>query len=421
MLLDHYPMLAERRFQPSERLSFPTADSLPLPTSSWSYIPRSHNVVPQDYTSTASQWNTNLMNHSWSPDNSAPSSSYPTAPTHYRHSGSNALNHQSEYPESSHRTVPPIASPSLSAGLSSPTSYERAGHLYSSSASSNVKYPSSHWRDDLYALDGADASNIPVPPPSTARTSTSPPSVRAASRSSSAGTPPVKLEPEEPPSADCFVMEFTSASPAVRESSSLAPPTEVPLRATQASKAMRKMMGVFRLNPFSMHEGGGQALASWSGEDARPLEEEPQMFEFQLDIGGEGENEDEEQHKDPSPDREAEVDENELTRWTEDEGPQLACGSHPQSDWMANESIPSNSYALPSLRACNQSSHSPSLSSTSSRRTPFDIPASEYSAGSYTLPLPHSCSSSADNLPSLASMARKWSVPSGLQAQFMIQ
>ena len=40
----------------------------------------------------------------------------------------------------------------------------------------------------------------------------------------------------------------------------LASPTEVPLRATQASKEMRKMMGVFRLNPFTMHTGEGRGV-----------------------------------------------------------------------------------------------------------------------------------------------------------------
>ena len=66
----------------------------------------------------------------------------------------------------------------------------------------------------------------------------------------------------------------------------LAPPREVPLRATQASKEMRKMMGVFRLNPFAIpvHSGEGRGVmpALWCG--GGPLEEEPLIFEIQLDI-----------------------------------------------------------------------------------------------------------------------------------------
>jgi len=65
------------------------------------------------------------------------------------------------------------------------------------------------------------------------------------------------------------------------------------------------MMGVFRLNPFAMHslsvklEDNEDGLAwdedsqpPWCG--GRPLEEEPLMFEFQLDLNGsdsEGEDE----------------------------------------------------------------------------------------------------------------------------------
>lgn len=90
----------------------------------------------------------------------------------------------------------------------------------------------------------------------------------------------VKVEPDD------FIMEL---SPNL--SLSLTGPmdntlTEVPLRATQASKDMRKMMGVFRLNPFAMHSGEGRGVmpALWCG--GGPLDEEPLLFEFQLDIDG---------------------------------------------------------------------------------------------------------------------------------------
>lgn len=86
---------------------------------------------------------------------------------------------------------------------------------------------------------------------------------------------------------------------------------EVPLRATQATDDMRRMMTVFRLNPFASpsfsHPGdsngnrrSGSVGSSSSSESdspegateaqtpspppfaAQPLEEEPQMFEFQV-------------------------------------------------------------------------------------------------------------------------------------------
>ncbi|KAJ3901379.1 hypothetical protein F5879DRAFT_968510 [Lentinula edodes] len=79
-------------------------------------------------------------------------------------------------------------------------------------------------------------------------------------------------------------------------SQALAPPTEVPLRATQACDDMRQMMRSFRLNPFSIFTSNGKDLKSdisdcsdldpvvtWCGEIAKPLDEEPLIFEWQLD------------------------------------------------------------------------------------------------------------------------------------------
>jgi hypothetical protein len=70
---------------------------------------------------------------------------------------------------------------------------------------------------------------------------------------------------------------------------------------------MKQMMGVFRLNPFAMHslsvkmedrEDGSawdeDSQPPWCG--GRPLDEEPLMFEFQLDLNGsDGEGEEDEQ------------------------------------------------------------------------------------------------------------------------------
>ncbi|THH22543.1 hypothetical protein EUX98_g8156, partial [Antrodiella citrinella] len=89
--------------------------------------------------------------------------------------------------------------------------------------------------------------------------------------------------------------------------------TTVPLRATQASKEMKRMMGVFRLNPFAVHNGvkvsmgvsfdddagssigGGKKgkgkdskdkdegpCLTWLGEEVGPLKEEPVHIEWQL-------------------------------------------------------------------------------------------------------------------------------------------
>ncbi|KAJ7118665.1 hypothetical protein C8R43DRAFT_89198 [Mycena crocata] len=88
---------------------------------------------------------------------------------------------------------------------------------------------------------------------------------------------PVK---EEQPDDDGFIIDLSTSIPQM-----LAPPTEVPLRATQASARMRRMMGVFRLNPFAIHAHGGRGvLAPWAGGEARPLDEPPRIFEFQLEF-----------------------------------------------------------------------------------------------------------------------------------------
>ncbi|KAG1826686.1 hypothetical protein EV424DRAFT_1643254 [Suillus variegatus] len=398
MSLDHYPILTDRRFQHSDRQSYQLHDLAP---PHWNYqSSRSQNEIPPDYSSNSSTWNVNLLNN-WSNDVLPSSSS--SYGLNLRHPGSGHTPYpQSVYTEQSQRH--------LQSSSSSGSSFERQPIQHRSpSAASSFKFDDSSWGPTLYTMDDRSTPSHSIPP---TVISTSP-SARASSRASSSRSPPVKLEQDEVSSADCFVMEFATSVPAAQDSASLAPPTEVPLRATQASKAMRKMMGVFRLNPFSMHEGGGQAMSTWMGEDAGPLDEEPQVFEFQLDVGYRDSDEElDEQHPshlqtlvevpEPGPD--------ENTRWAEGDDSDLSYPSH--NSWATND----HSYTLPSLRSYP---HSPSLSSASSRKTPLDMSASEYS-GTYTLHGSGSCGSSTDNLPSLSSMARRWSIPANLQAPFMI-
>ncbi|KAG6877111.1 hypothetical protein C0993_010200 [Termitomyces sp. T159_Od127] len=110
--------------------------------------------------------------------------------------------------------------------------------------------------------------------------SPSPPSLPDSDRPVSFSPPPVKQEPDDP---GCFIIELEPPHAAASlVSHSLAPPTEVPLRATQASSDMRRMMTVFRLNPFAIHNGVGAVPAQL--ESAHPLDSEPITFEFQLDI-----------------------------------------------------------------------------------------------------------------------------------------
>ncbi|KAF9078701.1 hypothetical protein BDP27DRAFT_1412648 [Rhodocollybia butyracea] len=121
---------------------------------------------------------------------------------------------------------------------------------------------------------------------------------------------PVKEEPDspriiiEPLVASALVTKRSSSSspepsspPTQAEletqlllSQSLAPPTEVPLRATQACDDMRKMMRSFRLNPFSILTGNGrptnnesEPVLTWCGTIPGPLEQDPVICEWQLE------------------------------------------------------------------------------------------------------------------------------------------
>ncbi|KAG6377354.1 hypothetical protein JVT61DRAFT_15148 [Boletus reticuloceps] len=322
------------------------------------------------------------------------------------------LFHQTDYPQSSSR-------PLIHHSIASPTaSSTRSVHNTLSSMTTNPKYDSHTWGDGLYTIDDPETASNSERPASSVATS---PSARASSISSSTSFPPVKVEPEDSVASDCFVMEFSASTPAAQASSSLAPPTEVPLRATQASKAMRKMMGVFRLNPFSMHESGAQPTTTWTGEEAGPLEEEPQMFEFQLDLPGyDRASSDPVQPQPTSSNRNRpDGDFDDTGNWAEcnEQSLQYPPTSHPA--WLGNDSPAS--YTLPSLRPYSPHPplHSPSPSVVSQRRTPSDNPSSDY-ASPYTLPVPSSCATSIDNLPPISTMARRWTNTTNLQHPFMI-
>lgn len=409
MSLDHYPILTDRRFQSTDRPSYQLHDTISLAPAQWNYQSRSQNEIPHDYASNSSSWNVNLLNN-WS-NEVVPSSSF-----NLRHPASAHAAYP--YTEPTQRHIQSTSPQSLSSGLSSSPFERQSLQHRSPSVASTFKFDDASWGATLYTMDDRSTPSHSLPPTVTSAS----PSARTSSRASSSRSPPVKLEQDDVSSADCFVMEFATSVPAAQDSASLAPPTEVPLRATQASKAMRKMMGVFRLNPFSMHEGGGQAMSTWLGEDAGPLDEEPQVFEFQLDVGYRDSDEEElEEHPSSHLQTLIEVPEpgpDENTRWAEGDDSDLSYPPVSHNSWATNDP-PCHSYTLPSLRSYNSHAHSPSLSSASSRKTPLDMTASEYS-GTYTLHGSGSCGSSTDNLPSLSSMARRWSIPANLQAPFMI-
>ena len=203
----------------------------------------------------------------------------------------NAFPSSTDYPESSQRTILTSSPDNIEAGALHPIYDHRRSQSLSHSSDYNhstlwdantLTVDKFHYPDLEMHQEDTEEAMLETQPECSESRQTSPVSVVPSLHHLS-----VKVEPDDPDG--CFIMELSSLSPSLPLSvsginQSLAPPTEVPLRATQASKEMRKMMGVFRLNPFAMHSGEGRGVmpALWCG--GGPLEEEPLVFEFQLDI-----------------------------------------------------------------------------------------------------------------------------------------
>ncbi|KAL1689802.1 hypothetical protein GGG16DRAFT_114669 [Schizophyllum commune] len=198
--------------------------------------------------------------------------------------------------------------------------YNTAQHVYYDTPSGQQVYPASAetvyamTQDAMYPQDGDYYTCAPQTwsQPSCAQAGayddanllwslmqcTSPGAVPSLSRSDSLGsrTPPTPCTPdfglrpklEAPPPAppplsvklepdDGFVLEPASllAESYGRDHACL-PPNEVPLRATQAPPKMRRMMGVFRLNPFA-------PAPTESEVDAKPLDQPGKIITFQLE------------------------------------------------------------------------------------------------------------------------------------------
>ncbi|KAK7044835.1 hypothetical protein R3P38DRAFT_179805 [Favolaschia claudopus] len=249
----HYTsLLDDRRSLPqlpyfSPNRTSPWTPQEPSPRSSTHYIPTPASFVNNPW---------NSVNFSCQPEYNARSGS-----THYHPSSHRSVPYPSQY-HSSARGSTPRSPPGLLEALGSrhPPSFTRPTSRAATTVSDSYSTP--YADPDANAASPASSSLASPPPP--------PPALAPA---------PVK---EEQPDNDGFIIDLASAAPLPLM---LAPPTEVPLRATQASARMRRMMGVFRLNPFAMHTQGGRGvLAPWAGGEAGPLEEEPLIFEFQLEI-----------------------------------------------------------------------------------------------------------------------------------------
>lgn len=273
MSLAPYPVTRGHRFQLSDTPPH-VANSLAqlthdhLPDSHWQpYFAKSSSSLSvvtsplaQHHDGDSSSWRPLARSSSWIEHNSVYSSIHHGIDNVSRQSRT-LSSPQGHYPESSQRTFLP----------SPPHPFTMTSNLLASSPpeQKTVRCPPDQYRSSN-TRESALYSSIETSP----------------GRDSRASSPSVKLEADD----DGFVMEFNSDPSSLRlvDEYSFCPPTEVPLRATQASEEMRKMMGVFRLNPFTMHnaDGRGTNALSWSGEEAGPLTEEPQLHEFQVKLRG---------------------------------------------------------------------------------------------------------------------------------------
>ncbi|KAI0295748.1 hypothetical protein BC826DRAFT_1007419 [Russula brevipes] len=246
MALAHYPPFLDRPLpiQSKQPYLLSVAPKQPLPMSN----PYSWNKS----TSGLESWD--APQTSWTIDSSfstLQSAVQPSEPTSSQTaSGAHPLQHP--LPES------PRCDPSLTSRLS----VTELGHLSSQSPGlrgldSMFRFPPAG-SDLLYTMDdGLD--------------------VEQAALMTHKSTPVVKEEQEDASVTAAFVFESSPSTPGPTNEGPRE--TQVPLRATQATKAMRKMMSVFRLNPFAV-QGSAPTV-----EEAGPLEEEGRLFEFQLRLG----------------------------------------------------------------------------------------------------------------------------------------
>ncbi|SJK98487.1 uncharacterized protein ARMOST_01755 [Armillaria ostoyae] len=199
---------------------------------------------------------------------------------------------------SSVATEPPLPYPSLTgpshwnwnfvprstlASTSSLSATLASDNLWNQSLDDNIVHPTAH------AFESLSSSSSPKP-----RSVSKPKSKSRIHRPKSLES--VKEEPGSPRFIIEPLLDTRRCSPSPEHTHSsthlfgrlplsqpFAPPTQVPLRATQANDDMRSMMGVFRLDPFTVHGGNPSPALTWCGEEPGPLESMPVLLpEWQI-------------------------------------------------------------------------------------------------------------------------------------------
>ena len=247
MALAQYPPFLDRQLPIQSKhpylLSVAPKQALPM-SNPYSWNKSTSGLEPWDTPQTSWTIDSSYSTLQSAVQPSEPTSSQPTP------SGAHSLQH------------PLPDSPRCDPSLASRISVTELGHLSSHSPGlrgldSMFRFPPSGG-DLLYTMDdGLD--------------------VEQATLMTHRSTPLVKEEQEDGSVTAAFVFESTPSTPGPANEGPRE--TQVPLRATQATKAMRKMMSVFRLNPFAV-QGSAPTV-----EEAGPLEEEGRLFEFQLRLG----------------------------------------------------------------------------------------------------------------------------------------
>lgn len=282
--------------------------------SSWhTDVPSSSNASMTDYAMPSSQytWNgqeTSVWSSSYnnfdshSEHNHAPSdASFSSGPAQPSPSRSQQPHHVSHSHSHSHSQSPPVQQQHAHQSKSfASTLFPTGTFSYNSLASSTTtngpssscivderpKFAPASWEGhDLYRIGGdLDQDPHSPPPPSNPqpRHANSSAAVDPCSPSSPPRSPPPPIVKKEEEPDDGFVFELSSNS----TQQTFAPMTEVPLRATHASKSQRKLMTSFRLDPFATQNGirANTDNKNWLGEEIGPHTEEPQLIEFQIEL-----------------------------------------------------------------------------------------------------------------------------------------
>ncbi|KAI0915906.1 hypothetical protein AcV5_003385 [Taiwanofungus camphoratus] len=202
---------------------------------------------------------------------------------------SSHMAYPADYPESSQRTV--LSGQSFASATSSspsPSSSRSFASMYSQPSPTHTPTLQRALRSSgLYAIAGdesAQQSGDGSQPPSHVKTEEEPEDVFIFEAGCPIGRSSTLTTAH--PSSTPAVLAPHRFVPRVGPCSAHAQMAEVPLRATGASREMRKMMGAFRLDPFAMHNGirSAAVAAPPAGIEIGPLREEPVMLEFQVHL-----------------------------------------------------------------------------------------------------------------------------------------